>query len=223
MTFDREGRQIEKLQTEVEHHTRTTQDGGAVFDADAIMQRTIECVAALQEKKAFRHCRKRVAAVGCSMFMHSLVGTDRAGHACTPLYTWSDTRSRDTLAGTYLDRKVIHQRTGCPLHTSFPFAKLLWLRREHSTLFHRSRRWLSMGDYLYLQLFGRPTLSFSMASGSGLFDFRKLQWDTTQLGTVGINEEQLGELVDFDKASNDPRGKFRRSLGCLADVPWFPV
>ncbi|MSU62723.1 MAG: carbohydrate kinase [Pedosphaera sp.] len=223
MVFDSDGRQIEGLQTEVEHHTKTTHDGGAVFDADAIAQRTIECVAALQEKKAFRHCRKRVAAVGCSMFMHSLVGTDRAGHACTPLYTWSDTRSRDTLAGSRLDRKAIHQRTGCPLHTSYPLAKLLWLRREQSGLFRRAHCWLSMGDYLYLQLFGRPTLSLSMASGSGLLDFRKLQWDATLLRTVGIREGQLGELVDCDDASNGPRGKFRRALGCLAGVPWFPA
>ncbi len=159
------------------------------------------------------------------MFMHTLVGIGRDDRAITPLYMWSDTRSRSALAhaARTLDAPAIHQRTGCPLHTSYPFAKLLWLRQERPQLFRRVRRWLSMGDYLYLRLFGRPTISYSMASGSGMFETQKLRWDDDILHASHVDAGQLGTLVDFDHREVGMIREFRRELKAFPDLPWFPA
>jgi gluconokinase len=80
-----------------------------------------------------------------------------------------------------------------------------------------------MGDYLYLQLFGRPTLSYSMASGTGLFSHRALDWEPTLLERVGVKREQLGELVDFDARNTGLAGKHAAGLKEFAGMPWFPA
>lgn len=225
MVFDASGQPVDHLDHEIEHRVHTTSDGGAELDAEAVLVRCLDCLRALAAQRKFRRLRREVAAVGASMFMHTLVGTDRAGRALTPLYMWSDTRSRIVLDKGVrpLEADALHQQTGCPLHSSFPLAKLLWLRKTRPALFRRVRRWLSMGDYLHLRLFGRPSISYSMASGSGLFATRELRWDEEALRIAGVRAGQLGELVDYDQANEGVARRFRNDLGRLARVPWLPA
>src|SRR5260370_1882688 len=72
-----------------------------------------------------------VAAVGVSVFWHSLLALDGDGRPLTPVITWADTRS--AAAALELrrehDERAIHARTGPPLHSAFFPAKLRWLRR----------------------------------------------------------------------------------------------
>src|ERR1044072_1884993 len=98
LLFGRRGRMVEDLQTEIEHRVKTTSDGGAELDPDVVVKEIITCVNALVSRKKCKHLRKHVVAVSCSMFMHTLVGVGRDGRANTPLYMWSDTRSRAALA-----------------------------------------------------------------------------------------------------------------------------
>ena len=223
--FDAAGQAVPGLHSVLEHRVHSTPDGGAELDPDGVVTGVVHCLARLADRPAFRRCRPRVLGVSCSMFMHTLVGANAGERAITPLYMWSDTRSRSALARAArpLDAEAVHQRTGCPLHTSYPLAKLIWLRRSAPRLFRRCRFWLSMGDYLHLRLLGRRTLSYSMASGSGLLAFRKLQWDAPMLAAAGVEPGQLGELADFDHRSLGLRPEFRRTLEAFAEVPWFPA
>jgi gluconokinase len=62
-----------------------------------------------------------------------------------------------------------------------------------------------------------------MASASGLFSHRSLQWDEAMLAAAGVQAEQLGELVDFDDRSIGLVTPYCRRLAAFADLPWFPA
>src|SRR5437763_885308 len=83
-------------------------------------------------------------------------------------------RTRSSAAARRLSKRVDnlgqHARTGCMLHPSYPPAKLLWLGETEPQVVKAARRWMSIGEYLFLQFFGAAAGSTSMVSASGLWD-----------------------------------------------------
>jgi len=139
-------------------------------------------------------CRAVLAQVGegdalaISCFWHSLLAVDEHDRPLTPVLTWRD------LAGTPpdLDAAAYHRRTGCFLHPAYWPAKIQLLRDEGV----RAARFLSFGDYLLLRLAGEARTSVSMASGTGLYDPNRLDWDDETLEAVGVDRAQLAPVSD---------------------------
>src|SRR5207245_2132770 len=94
------------------------------------------------------------------------------------------------------DERSYHTRTGCFFHASYWPAKLRWLRGTRPSAFRRTTHWISLGEYLYLQLLGQARVSLSIASGTGLLDVRQCHWDAQALELAGIDWEHLSPLED---------------------------
>ncbi len=201
----------------------TTADGGAEVDPDALVERAVACLSAVEEQAG--KLAPRIAAVAVCTFWHSLLGAGAEGEPLTPIYTWADTRAARAVPALRrrLDERAIHRRTGCFFHGSYWPAKLAWLRRSRPGLFARVRRWLSPGEYLFLRLFGAPLCTVSMASGSGLFDQNHLDWDGELLAALAVDRSQLSSPVDLDSPARHMLPTWRARLGRLAAVPWFPA
>jgi gluconokinase len=100
---------------------------------------------------------------------------------------------RDTLgAPPPLDPLGYHRRTGCFLHPAYWPSKLLRLSRDGM----QPARIVSFADYLFLQLTGELRTTVSMASGTGLFDPNRLDWDEETLAACGVEREQLPPIAD---------------------------
>lgn len=65
-------------------------DGGVEMDADELVGMTCCCIDAVLEGAG----PIEIGAVACSTFWHSMLGVGRDGSPATPIYDWSDTRSR---------------------------------------------------------------------------------------------------------------------------------
>lgn len=222
LVFDRSGRRVPGLQATIPHAPRLFPDGGAEFDAEAVVQRVVTVLRQAVSHPALAGID--LAAVGISMFWHSLVGVDGHARPVTPLYIWSDlrsTRQARELQGR-LDAQLIFNRTGCVIHPMYMPAKLLWLRQTRPERYHAGQRWLSLAEYFTLRLFGQPYSSISMASGTGLFDLRRQTWDAELLSALDIAPEQLGTLVDRDEVLPALQPEFRRLLAPLEACRWFP-
>jgi gluconokinase len=138
-------------------------------------------------------------AVGTSCFGHSLLALDAGGKPLTEILGWRDTRS--AAAAEWLRRRLdsstVHARTGAHLHPSFWPAKLAWLAETDPEAFRSATRFVSACDYVYEQLQGRaPTVSLSIASGTGLLDLAAATWDAELLTAVGVDESMLPRLSD---------------------------
>jgi gluconokinase len=122
-----------------------------------------------------------------------------------------------------LDERAVHQRTGCLLRTSYWPARLAWFRRTQPDIWRAQPRWITIGEYLELRLFGRCRAGCSAASWSGLLDRRRIEWDAPLLDFLGVAAEQLSPLADTSEPLSGLAGEFASRWPALRDVPWFPA
>ena len=155
--------------------------------------------------RATKHCLRQTRtclttkehpAIAGSGFWHSLLGLDRSGEPLTPIYTWADGRSEPDAARLRekFSEREIQQRTGCMLRASFWPAKLAWLRRTEPRLFRRVTRWVSPAEWIFEKLFEIKGCSPSMASGTGIYDLARQDWDPELLDQSGLTPGQLNSL-----------------------------
>ncbi|HVC65791.1 MAG TPA: FGGY family carbohydrate kinase, partial [Candidatus Dormibacteraeota bacterium] len=219
--FDASGRAQAGAEGQVTYEPRTTPDGGVELDADRLLTAVTSaldgCLAGCGTRAA------EIAAVGASVFWHSLLALDRAGRPLTAVITWADTRSAP--AATALrrahDERRVHARTGAPLHSAFFPAKLRWLRETRPEVFAQAALWCGFGEYLHAQLTGRLATSLSMASGTGLLDQIAGGWDTDMLAAAGIVAAQLPPIDDT--AAPGLIAPHADRWPTLARVPWHPA
>jgi gluconokinase len=135
--------------------------------------------------------------VSFSSAMHGLIAIDADGKPLTNLILWADNRATEIakqLKATDIGQELYH-RTGIPIHPFSVFSKILWLKENEPEIFSKTNKFIGIKEYLWFRLFGEYTIDYSLASGSGLFNFRELNWDSLALETLGISEQQLPRLV----------------------------
>ena len=162
--------------------------------------------------------------VAMTTFWHNVVGVE-GDRAVTPLISWADMRPGTVIAelGGRLDGASAHGRTGCVLHASYLPAKICWLARNDPARFARVERWMSIGEYLFLRWFGAPACSVSMASGTGLFNAHRCDWDDETLAALPVERDQLTPLSDVDEPVRGLKDEFASRWPVLAGAPWYPA
>ena len=198
--FDARGREVEGTSAQIVRDFRTAGDGGAEESPAALLADAERAVDAAHAQVAAAGVR--VSAVAVSCFWHSLVGVDEADRAASPVYGWADTRATDEVArlARQFDERAAHARTGCRFHTAYWPAKLLWLKDARPEIFRRAARWMSFGEFAIERWCGgRAPASASMASGTGLFDVRRLAWDEELVGGLGLDEGRLPAVAADDQ------------------------
>ncbi len=223
MLFDRRGVAVPDVAAQTPYKMRLTPDGGVEADPDQLVEVVTKVIdEALHEAGPLA---ERIVAVGTSCFWHSLMAVAADGRALTPVFTWADDRSAglvDVLRGE-LDEAVVHERTGCVIHTSYWPAKLRWLTETQPQLGREGARWVGFGEYLLAHFTGSPACSVAMASGTGLLNQHTADWDHTLLGQLGVDPDRLPELIDRDEALPPLGDTWARRWPALARAQWFPA
>ncbi|MGI8967804.1 MAG: gluconokinase [Chloroflexota bacterium] len=221
LVYDRNGRRVSGWEVHRPYAVETTADGGVTADAGVLFDLTVACIDDISA--AVVRAGRKIGAVACDTFWHSLMGTDTEGNALTPIYTWADTRSSAAASELRrkLDGRAVHSRTGAELHSSYWPAKFVWLAQTEAELFSRVRYWMSFAEYLYLHLFGARWVSISMASGTGLFDQNACRWDPKVLSALPLEEDQLSPLRDFSDGRRDLVATYRARWPGLTGIPWY--
>jgi len=195
----------------------TTSDGGAELDPE-----TLVTAAASTIDRCLAAAPGPPAAVGASVFWHSLLALDAKRRPLTGVITWADTRSAPAAARlrSRLDETAVHARTGAPIHSTFFPAKLAWLRDTQPEIFARAATWCGFAEYLMFRLTSQLPVSLSMASGTGLLDQRAGTWDAGMLSACDIGPEHLPPIDDTPVVGLAPA--FSTRWPQLLKVPWLP-
>lgn len=138
--------------------------------------------------------RRDVVAIGLSGTFHSVVPIDARGEPIGRALIWADGRaSADAEAiKRDFDGGGLYRRTGCPIHPMYLPPKLRWLRREQG----EAAGYRSIKEYVIRRLTGRWVCDLSVASGTGMLDMARRDWDDEALAIAGIRREQMGPLVE---------------------------
>ena len=119
---------------------------------------------------------------------------------------------------------MIQQRTGCRLHASYLTARLRWLRDTMPDTFRSVRHWMSLGEYIYLQILGTTAAGTSTAAWTGMPRSAYRSMGSGAVGCLrGTRGEQLSEVRDPDQPFTEVDAAVRRRWPVLAGAGWFPV
>jgi len=224
LLFDDDARLIEGSVRSRRHDFATDSAGLALADAPQLRRLVESCI----DETLTHPAAKSIRAVGMATFVGNWLGLDERGDACTPLFTYADTRSRsqipallETLSG---DAEAYHQATGCLLHPAYLPAQYAYFSEAEPAAEKRVRRITDIGGYLYRCWFGRdmPT-SLSVASWSGLLDSarRDWHWDYARLLVGEELASKLPSLADFDAAQVGLAGDYATRWAGLRGCPFF--
>ena len=210
--YDFSGNVLPETMVKKDRILNFTEDGGAELTAEEAFSQVCEAINEVLAKTTLS-----IEYVAASCFWHSLVGIDAEERATTSVFTWAETRPAkyvQTLRDG-LNETLIHNKTGARFHSSFWTAKLLWLKTEFPKVFQKTDKWLSFSDYLALKLFGKAVTSVSMASGTGVFNIRRFDWNDNLLEFVSVKRECLPEIADDNQTFQT------NSWERLKDAKWF--
>jgi gluconokinase len=221
--FDRFGRAVEGMEAREPLEIKTTTEGASEADPDLILERTWSCIDSVMEQAL--PLSQRIAGVASCTFVGNILGVNSAGQAMTPLATYADTRAYSEVAGLQdeFDEIAVHERTGCHFHPCYLPAYFRWFAKTKPDLFKQVSRWMSIGEYLELKLFGESAVSYSVASWSGLLNRHDLVWDEALRKALPIRKDQLSPLVDSNHFRRGLRPEFANRWSALQGIPWFPA
>jgi gluconokinase len=167
--------------------------GQAVQDAATVVDGTLAAI-----RTAVAEAREQgaqIAALSFGAALHSLIALDGDGDPITALITWGDTRATEQAERLRAEHPQLHDRTGTPLHPMAPLAKLVWFAEHEPETFAAARRWVGIKELVLARLTGEWAVDHSIASGTGLLNLERLDWDTDALAVAGIDADRLSPLV----------------------------
>lgn len=223
MLFDAQGRVVTGLEARQPNAIETRLDGAFETDPDALLAKVWLCI-----DEALHRAENLAGAIGavcCCTFVGNVLGIDATGQAITSLVLYGDTRAAPQAAElrARLDEEYFHQRTGTRFHSSYLPARLVWWQQTRPDEFDRVQRWISIGEYLLLKLFQNASVSYSVASWTGLLNRARLDWDDELLQHLPVQRDRLPALVDADTTWRGLKKEFAARWPALAQAAWFPA
>ncbi|WP_353854182.1 gluconokinase [Bacillus sp. Bos-x628] len=196
------------------------QPAWAEQDPEQIMEAVIASVRGALTKAKFD--AKHVIGVGMSTAMHSLIVMDQYGKALTNSIIWADNRSAEQAKRINTDMNGFHiyKRTGTPIHPMSPLSKILWIKETLPALFQQAAKFISIKEYILYHFFGQYVVDYSIASATGLFRLKTLQWDEEALRIAGIHANQLSELVPTTHQLRGLQPEIALRMGISEDTPF---
>lgn len=221
--YDATGREVGGRHHKVPHAFTTAPDGTSTIDADQIVDELRQAMAAVLDG-----FDEPVAAIGVDTFASSLVAVDASGDPLTPCITYADTRSR-TQGAAVRDElgddacRVLHDRTGARVHSSYLAPRLRWLRESHPAVASATARYMALGEFVAHRLLGRAVLGTASAAWSGMLDRRTGEYAPELLEAAEVDASVLGAPTDPADGPLLTGTPLARELPQLANARWVPV
>lgn len=220
LLMDDDAQMIDDAVSQRAHNFDVEKPGQVTADAKQVRQLLESCV----DDVLAHESAKSIRAVGMGCFVGNLLGVDDHNEPVTPVYTYADSQSADSvdvLAGR-MDLEASHQRIGCRLHTAYHPPKLHWLKQTQPDLVDDVALWTDFATYCYCAWFGRPVpCSYSVASWSGLLNRVEQTWDETWLEVLGLDATQFPQLADMDAVQIGLSPEYAQRWPALAEVPFY--
>ncbi|WP_248926509.1 gluconokinase [Paenibacillus hamazuiensis] len=218
LVIDRDGNVL--ASHSVEYPLYTPRPDMAEQDPDEIFRALLGAIQAVVVKAAI--APEQVLCVSFSSAMHSLIAIDRDLYPLTQCITWADNRSAGYVSKlkNELDGHQIYLNTGTPIHPMSPLLKLMWMKDNRPDLHQNAYKFIGIKEYVFAKLFGELVIDYSIASATGMFNLRNLDWDEQALATTGIRRDQLSRPVSTTYKLEGMKSEYAQAMGLRTDTPF---
>jgi xylulokinase len=129
---------------------------------------------------------------------------------------WTDARAQKQAREIFsrLDEKEWYLKTGngFPGHLYSAF-KILWYKENRKELYDRTKTFIGTKDYLNYCLTGVVASDYSYASGSGVYDLLKCDYDREYIRILGLKPEDFPQLYESKDIIGTIKPETARELG----------
>ena len=157
-----------------------------------------------------------IKSVAISSQGETFVPVDKEGEPLRRAIVWIDNRSRDEseIIKEQFSIKEVFMITGQPeVVPTWPAAKILWLKRNEPKLFSKVHKYLLVEDFLVHKLTGFFATEYSLVSSTLMFNICRETWWEDMLKLIGINSDQLPELMPSGEAIGNVTERASRETG----------
>jgi xylulokinase len=154
------------------------------------------CIVALQQLT--KHVDPaRIAAISISNQRETISFLNEEFQSIRPAMIWLDERSREEVDqfSAEIGPELIHRITGKPPDVTPVVYRLAWLRNHEPGVLNTCRWIADVHAFIAFMLTGRCATSWASADPLGIFDMESKQWSQPILKKLGIDSQQLPDLV----------------------------
>jgi xylulokinase len=154
-----------------------------------------EAVQAVIREAAANNPADEVKALSVSTHGESVVPIDAGGEELYNFIGALDIRTGKQVRWweEKLGKWRVFEITGVPLHPMYTVVKVMWLRENEPAVFARAKRFLCVQDFVFHKLGLRPTVDYSLASRTMLFDVTRRKWSEEMLSLADLDEDLFSE------------------------------
>lgn len=158
---------------------------------------------------------KRVAAIGLSAQMPTMVIMDKKGRIYKNAVVWSDCRAQETGAKLLqsIGKTRHYERTGVVLDGHYILPMYLYTKETDKAL-PPDHLVMSAKDYIGYYLTGALATDPSTASGYGVYSLRENRWDAEFCRMAGVSETLFPRILD----SNAICGRLTREAALVLNL-----
>ncbi len=172
-----------------EYNTVYSGDGSATINSDEVIEKCFEVIGECSHKVK----PGTISGIGISSQGEAFTAVGNNNETLCNAMISSDVSSEAFIkdwTGNFGEERL-YQITGHTAHPLFTLFKLLWFKDNKPELWKRTRYFLCFEDLLQLKLGLKPSMSWSLAGRTMMFDVRKHEWDKNILETTGITSDNL--------------------------------
>jgi xylulokinase len=163
--------------------------------------------------------RGEIRGIGVSGQQHGLVVLNENDEVIRPAKLWCDTSTApqcEQFAAAFSGHSGLIQRAGNAMLPGYTAPKILWLKQNEPDHFARTRAVLLPHDYLNFHLTGVKRMEFGDASGTGLLNVRKREWDTELCDFI---DPRVRAMLPETGSSLAVHGELREELRAAWGLP----
>ncbi|MDR0916556.1 MAG: xylulokinase [Oscillospiraceae bacterium] len=162
-----------------------------------------------------------VKCVGLTGQMHGLVALDGADNVLRPAILWCDQRTASECAEITerVGASRLIELTANPALTGFTAPKILWMRHNEPELYAKIAKIMLPKDYVRYALTGDHASDLSDASGTGLLNVARRDWEPEVLQKLDIPREWLAKLYESPEITGAITASAAERTGLIAGTP----
>ena len=164
--------------------------------------------------------RKSIRGISLSTQGGTVVPTDAKFQPLCNAIVWSDGRcaKEQDYAQATLGRDYVYRTCGWNLGSGLPALEIRHMRTEKPDVFHSAAYFLTVPDFIYAKLTGRPAVDYSNAGINQWLDINRGQYDPALIELSGIRENQLAPLVPSCERVGTLTAEAAEALGLSRDT-----